>query len=86
MINTVFVPVTCATCNRTSAIELSVSELKPKLDAGTDIELRCAYDDVTWNASAKERTRISKLCQENALLSERSWLRLHDRASRSISI
>jgi len=53
MINTFFVPVTCAACNRTSALELSVSELKQKLDADADIELRCGYDDVTWNATAK---------------------------------
>jgi hypothetical protein len=86
MINTFFVPVTCAACNRTSALELSVSELKQKLDADADIELRCGYDDVTWNATAKERLRISKLWHENALVSQRDWLRLDHGRSGSISI
>jgi hypothetical protein len=76
MIDTLFTPVTCTACNRTSALALSVSELKDRIANDGDIELHCAYDDFTWNASPKERLRISRLLEESDAVWQRSWFRL----------
>ena len=60
-----FVPITCSVCKRHSALSLSRREVKRRLETGEPIELRCAYDEVTWDATSKERLQIMKLAIEN---------------------
>ncbi len=62
---TLFVPITCSVCKRHSALSVSRREIKRKLQTGEPIELRCAYDDMTWDATSKERLQIMKLSIEN---------------------
>jgi hypothetical protein len=61
----IFVPITCSVCKRHSALSVSRREIKRKLESGEPIELRCAYDDVKWDATSKERVQIMKLSIEN---------------------
>jgi hypothetical protein len=61
----IFVPITCSVCKRHSALSVSRLEIKRKLETGEPIELRCAYDDVTWDATSRERLQIMKLSIEN---------------------
>lgn len=61
----IFVPITCAVCQRHSALSFSKSEIKQKLESGESIELHCAYDEVKWDATSKERLQIMKLSMEN---------------------
>ena len=61
----IFVPITCSVCKRHSAISVARREIKRKLESGEPIELRCAYDDVTWDATSRERLQIMKLSIEN---------------------
>jgi hypothetical protein len=63
--DTIFVPITCLVCRRHSALSLSKSEIKQKLDSGEAIELHCAYDDVKWDATSRERVQMMKLSVEN---------------------
>jgi len=86
MINTFFVPVHLRglqSHQRARAFRLGT---QAKIGCRRRHRLRCGYDDVTWNATAKERLRISKLWHENALVSQRDWLRLDHERSGSISI
>ena len=62
---TIFIPVICKACNRHSVVSFARIELKRRLAAGDTIELRCVYDDHTWDASSQERFRILKLVREN---------------------
>jgi hypothetical protein len=80
MSDTIFVPVFCTACGRTSASEFEAKGLRQKLDADTAIELRCSYDDATRPATSRERKRIMELLQEGARVSQCSWLRLRDGA------
>ncbi len=66
MSETIFIPVTCPTCLRTGALALSAAEVQQKLDQGEAITLRCGFDGETWNASARERGRLARLCRENS--------------------
>jgi hypothetical protein len=84
MTETLFTPVTCMACNRTSALALSVFELKDRMANDGDIELHCAYDGHSWNASPKERMRISRLLEESDAVWQRSWLRLREGQSRPL--
>jgi hypothetical protein len=61
----IFVPITCSVCKRHSALSVSQREIKRKLATGEPIELRCAYDDTTWDATSRERLQIMKLSIEN---------------------
>ena len=61
----IFVPITCSVCKRHSALSVSKHEIKRKLETGEPIELRCAYDDVKWDATSRERLQIMKLSMEN---------------------
>ena len=61
----IFVPITCSVCKRHSALSVSKHDIKRKLQTGEPIELRCAYDDVEWEATSKERLQIMKLSMEN---------------------
>ena len=62
---TIFIPVICKACNRHSVVSFARIELKRRLAGSDPIELRCAYDDHTWDASSQERFRILKLVREN---------------------
>lgn len=62
---TIFVPITCIVCKRHSALPLSSAEIRQRLDSGAPIELRCAYDDVTWDAASRERLQLMRLLIEN---------------------
>jgi hypothetical protein len=62
---TIFVPVICNACKRHSVVSFARIELKRRLASSDSIELRCAYDDHTWDASSRERDRILKLAREN---------------------
>jgi hypothetical protein len=62
---TIFVPLICNACKRHSVVSFTRTELKRLLVSGDPIELRCAYDDHAWDASARERDRILKLAREN---------------------
>jgi hypothetical protein len=62
---TIFVPVICNSCKRHSVVSFARIELKRRLASSDSIELRCAYDDHTWDASSRERDRILKLAREN---------------------
>ena len=61
----IFVPITCHVCKRHSALSLPRLDIKRRLETGEPIELRCAYDGVTWDATSKERIQIMKLSIEN---------------------
>jgi hypothetical protein len=61
----IFVPITCSVCKRHSAVSVPRLEVKRKLESGEPIELRCAYDDVKWDATSGERLQIMKLSMEN---------------------
>jgi hypothetical protein len=61
----IFVPITCNVCKRHSALSVSKYDIKRKLETGEPIELRCAYDDVKWDATPRERLQIMKLSMEN---------------------
>ncbi|HEV7614271.1 MAG TPA: hypothetical protein VGO37_20515 [Steroidobacteraceae bacterium] len=61
----IFVPITCNVCKRHSALSVSKYDIKRKLETGEPIELRCAYDDVKWDATSRERLQIMKLSMEN---------------------
>lgn len=62
---TIFVPVICNSCKRHSVVSFARIELKRLLVSGNSIELRCAYDDHTWDASLRQRDRILKLVRDN---------------------
>jgi hypothetical protein len=62
---TIFVPVICNSCKRHSVVSFARIELKRRLAGSDSIELRCAYDDHTWDASPRERDRILKLARDN---------------------
>lgn len=61
----IFVPITCSVCKRHSAVSIPKLEIKRKLENGEAIVLRCAYDDVKWDATSKERLQIMKLSMED---------------------
>lgn len=61
----IFVPITCSVCRRHSALSVSKHDIKRKLETGEPIELHCAYDEVKWDATSKERLQIMKLSMEN---------------------
>jgi hypothetical protein len=72
-----FVPCTCVSCGRISALAFSVAELKLNLESGTPISLHCGYDDATWTAEAEERTQLQRLLLEhNAATRHRYFSRL----------
>ena len=76
----IFVPITCSVCKRHSAVSVSKFEIKHKLESGEAIELRCAYDDVKWDATSRERLQIMKLSMENDTVDRvMSWPRRIDR-------
>src|SRR6202049_1535088 len=76
----IFVPITCSVCKRHSAVSVSKLEIKRKLETGEAIELRCAYDEVKWDATSKERLQIMKLSMENDTVDRvMSWPRRIDR-------
>ena len=80
----IFVPITCSVCKRHSAVPVSRLDVKRKLQSGEAIELRCAYDDVKWDATSKERLQIMKLSMENDTVDRMmSWPRLVDRQSQA---
>ncbi len=70
-------PITCRTCQRTSALGLPVAGLQDRLDTGSEIALRCGFDGKTWNAGPRERARIAKLCRENKAVPRHDAFRLH---------
>ncbi len=78
MSDSIFVPVLCATCGRTSASEFDAKWLKNKLDTSAAIELHCSFDNVARAATLRERKRIMELLQESARVSQCSWLRLRE--------
>jgi hypothetical protein len=63
-----------------------VSDLKDRIANDGDIELHCAYDGLAWNASPKERMRISRLLEESDVVWQRSWLRLREGQSRPLAL
>ncbi len=73
----IFVPITCSVCGRHSALSVSKHEIKRKLETGEPIDLRCAYDEVTWEATSKERLQIMKLSMENDAVDRIRWGRAH---------
>jgi hypothetical protein len=76
----IFVPITCSVCKRHSAVSVPRLEVKRKLESGEPIELRCAYDDVKWDATSRERLQIMKLSMENDTVDRMmSWPRRVDR-------
>jgi hypothetical protein len=76
----IFVPITCSVCKRHSAVSVSKHEIKRKLETGEAIVLRCAYDDVAWDATSKERLQIMKLSMEDDSVDRMmSWPRRIDR-------
>jgi hypothetical protein len=76
----IFVPITCNVCKRHSAVSVSKLEIKRKLETGEPIELRCAYDEVKWDATSMERLQIMKLSMENDAVDRMmSWPRRIDR-------
>ena len=74
----IFIPITCSVCKRHSALSVPRLDIKRKLETGEPIELRCAYDDVTWDASSKERLRIMKLSIENDAVDRLMFGRVRD--------
>jgi hypothetical protein len=62
---TIFIPVVCEACKRHSVVSFARIELKRRLASSDSIELRCAYDDHSWEASSQELVRILKLVREN---------------------
>ena len=69
----IFVPITCSVCKRHSALSVSKHEVKRKLESGEPIELRCAYDDVKWDATSRERLQIMKLSMEDDAVDRMMW-------------
>jgi hypothetical protein len=69
----IFVPITCSVCKRHSALSVSTYEIKRKLETGEPIELRCAYDEVKWEATSNERLQIMKLSLENDAVERITW-------------
>ena len=69
----IFVPITCSVCKRHSALSVSKHEVKRKLETGEPIELRCAYDDVKWDATSRERLQIMKLSMEDDAVDRMMW-------------
>jgi hypothetical protein len=86
MAETLFMPVTCTRCNRTSALEVPVADLDEQLSSATDIEMRCGYDNYRWNATPRERGLLLQLWQEDKRLSRSSWLRLPSRQHRDMAL
>ncbi|HSY96923.1 MAG TPA: hypothetical protein VK793_14980 [Steroidobacteraceae bacterium] len=61
-------------------MSVSKLEIKRKLETGEPIELRCAYDEVKWDATSRERLQIMKLSMENDAVDRMmSWPRRVDR-------
>jgi len=67
--DTIYVPIICIACKRHSAISVSKREMKRKLTNNEQIELHCAYDDVTWDASSRQRLDIMKIVIEDDTVS-----------------
>jgi hypothetical protein len=63
--NRIFVPITCAVCQRYSAVSFPKLELKQRLASDTAIEFRCVYDGAKWDATPPERALMVKLLNEN---------------------
>lgn len=61
----IFVPFTCGVCHRHSARSFPRSEIQRKLETREVIQLRCAYDDIAWDASPSERMLMMKLLIEH---------------------
>jgi hypothetical protein len=64
MTDEIFATITCPQCLRTSAVGLSLIDLRDELDTDRPIRLRCGFDGNTWDAGARERARLAKLCRE----------------------
>ncbi len=73
-----FIPVTCASCNRVSVVTLSKPLLRNQLKNSAPVDLYCVYDDVAWQASRDELLRIAKLMKESEQVANSGWLRLRD--------
>jgi hypothetical protein len=73
-----FIPITCPTCQRTSAFALPLAGLEQKLAAQAHIGLQCAFDGFKWQATPVELAHIRRLMYENAVVSASSWLRLRE--------
>jgi hypothetical protein len=86
MAETLFMPVTCSRCNRTSAMELPVADLDDRLASLANIEICCGYDDHCWQATPHERRLLLQLWQEHKRLSRSSWLRLPALQSRDAAL
>jgi hypothetical protein len=71
-----FMPVTCATCNRISVVPLSKQFVQGQLRSGAPVNLFCAFDDITWRASHAELARLQKLLHESEQVAKSPWLRL----------
>ena len=78
MNDTLFVPIVCPKCQRTSAMEFAIEDLRPHLMDRSPITLRCSYDEAAWQAAPEDRSRMLKLLRENVRVSRSSWLRLED--------
>ena len=69
----IFVPITCTVCKRNSALSVSKHDIKRKLETGDPIELCCAYDEVKWDATPRERLQIRKLSMEDDTVDRMKW-------------
>jgi hypothetical protein len=73
-----FIPITCPTCQRTTAFALPLAGLEENLEGQGHIELQCAFDGSRWPATPIELAQIRRLIHENAVVSACSWLRLRE--------
>jgi hypothetical protein len=65
----IFVPIACPVCKRHSASPFEKAELTRKLESGETVQVRCGYDDETWDASTHQRVVMMKLIQEDDAVS-----------------
>jgi hypothetical protein len=62
------------------------TELKRRLTSSDSIELRCGYDDHSWEASSHELVRILKLVRENDAVDRIMSKRTDDHGRGAIAI
>jgi hypothetical protein len=67
MRKSIFFPIQCPDCGRTSVTSVPTAFAQAALETGKPLTVSCAYDDHTWSLSDKDRSHIARLLAENTL-------------------
>ena len=75
MTERLYVPLDCPCCHKRGVLALAIVDVEAALEDDSPIMLQCAFDDARWVATPTERRRIARLCAEQVLVANNTWLR-----------